>query len=168
MKPLLAIIFLCSLSLVCYSKVFVVQEKDGELHEFEVRNIKNMYFEKIDHPTFNLSKSKVSYNTDYSSICAYEFGEEWSVADWENIKDLEKSGQLDSFVATVGFGSKKNAWVERNGDQSHSKGRDYFMSFHNHNKPGHYLAHDNVDNFLFSLGSWDGKYYILCRKNNKS
>ena len=42
--------------------------------------------------------------------------------------------------------------------------RHYYISRHDGNKPAHYLAHDNIDNYTISLGSWYGNWYAVCAR----
>jgi len=42
--------------------------------------------------------------------------------------------------------------------------RDYYATRHEHNKPAGYLAHDNIDNYLISLGSWSGSRKIMASR----
>ena len=127
----------------------------------------DLIVEPSEYDGFAISESKISYGSDYKQVCKNEFGSEWEIADWEDLKTYySNGGNLNDLVEGIGFDEKINAWVTRNGDQSYSSDRDYFASFHNYNKPSGYLAHDNIDNYFLSLGSWDGSYYVLCYCEN--
>ena len=116
-----------------------------------------------EYDGFAISESKISYGSDYDQVCKNEFGSEWRIADWSELEEYYSNGaDLDKLVEGVGFDDKINAWVTRYGNQSYSSSRDYFASYHNHNKSSSYLAHDNIDNYFLSLGSWYSSYYVLC------
>lgn len=117
-----------------------------------------------EYAGFRLSSERAAYGTDYNQVCVNEFGSEWSLADWVNLVAFyEEGGNLNTLAVETDFVTKGSAWVTRNGDPDYSDTRDYFASYHNHSKPSGYLAHDNIDSYNFSLGSWDGTYYVLCK-----
>ena len=115
---------------------------------------------------FRVSSVKSDYKADHNQTCINEFGLGWEEADWTDLQNYYTSGaDMADLIISSGLDEKKSAWVTRNGDQSYSSTRDYFTSYHNHNKPDYYLAHDNIDNYFLSLGSWDGSYYVLCKND---
>jgi len=117
----------------------------------------------INTSRFLLTDNRYSYKSNYNQACLDEFGETWRQADWLDVLDYyNNGGDLQELVDTTGFADKGNGWVSRNGDNNYNSTRDYFASFHNHSKPSNYDAHDNIDNYFFSLGSWHGTYYVLC------
>nr|BDD47199.1 hypothetical protein 10 [Balneolaceae bacterium] len=166
MKKLISTIFLCLMTSITYSQNLVIELNSGETFSFNTANISSMYFSNNTPKKFAISNSKVPYGTNYNQICRDEFGIEWGIADWTDLKTFySKGGNLESLASRLDFQEKRNAWITRRGDQSYSRNRDYFASFHNHNKPSNYLAHDNINEYYFSLGSWDNTYYVLCRSN---
>ena len=53
--------------------------------------------------------------------------------------------------------------ISRNGELRWRGDRHYFFARHDHVKRADFLAHDNIDNYLLSLGSWFGKGgFALC------
>ena len=43
------------------------------------------------------------------------------------------------------------------------RGRHYFVARHDHTKREGFLAHDNIDGYHLTLGSWFGKGgFVLC------
>ena len=87
-----------------------------------------------------------------------EFGEEWEIADWNNLKILwpEYQEEMKEFFQ---YGGRVNV----NGDaQWGSTGRWYFVEDHDGSKPGFFLAHDELGGHEVSLGSWffDEAYYL--------
>lgn len=101
----------------------------------------------------------------YDSVCKKDFGNDYSIADWTELESFyANGGNLSELVSQTGL-IDASAIVSVNGDVSYSGSRDYFISYHNHNKPGNFLAHDNIDNYFISLGSWSGDRHVLCKKN---
>lgn len=103
--------------------------------------------------------------------CLKEYGNQYRIADWIDIKNAyikkDKTTLHKQFV-TLGFkhednSQSRNLAVSSRGRELYSDSRHYYISYHNHNRPGHYLAHDNINNFEVSLGSWYGSFYVLCK-----
>ena len=91
------------------------------------------------------------------------FGSEYRVADWNDLVSYHNGGG-DLIELYNGLGLTKykgSAYVKRGGNSSYSTTRYYYASRHNHNKPSYYLAHENIDNHLISLGSWYGSKIIM-------
>lgn len=102
-----------------------------------------------------------SYDT-YNQVCISEFGSNHRLADWTDLETFFSSGgNLQVLVNTIGL-DEASASVSVNGDVNYSSSRDYFVAYHNHSKPGYFLAHDNIDNYFLSLGSWTGDRFVLC------
>lgn len=118
---------------------------------------------------FKVSNTKSTYGSNHNQVCVNEFGSGWEEADWTDLENYYSGdGNMADLISSSGLDTRKNAWVTRNGDQSYSSSRDYFASYHNHNKPSGYLAHDNINNYFLSLGSWNSSYYVLCKKEGAS
>lgn len=115
---------------------------------------------------FKKTTQKVTYGSDYNQACINEFGSNWHLADWNDLKQYFSSGKdMNKLITQIDLDpNSPNAWVTRNGEKSFSNGRDYFMTYHNHIKPSHYAAHDNIDNYFISLGSWYTDQNSLCIK----
>ncbi len=116
---------------------------------------------------FKRTSQKVAYGSDYKQACIDEFGSDWALADWNDLKRYFSSGKdMKTLVSRLGLDvGNDSAWVTKDGDNSHSGSRDYYMSYHNHQKPSHYLAHENIDNYFLSLGSWYSPQHSLCIRN---
>lgn len=94
-----------------------------------------------------------------------EFGDKYRVADWVDVQAYKNNIQY--FVKKIGGmqAAESSLTVTRNGQNFFSGKRRYFITLHNHNKPSSYLAHDQIDKYYLSLGSWWGKRHVLCIKN---
>jgi len=119
-----------------------------------------------EYAGFAITSAVAPYKSDYKKCCVDEFGSNWRQADWSEIKSFyDSGGDLKKLVSEVGLDTK-SAWVTRNWVTSYSSTRDYFAAYHNHNKPSNFLAHDNIDNYFISLGSWYNSRYVLCKRTN--
>jgi len=106
-------------------------------------------------------------SSDWDAKINEIFGTEYRVADWTELKDFYSSGGdlLDLFDGLYLTNYGASVALERNGNKISSGEYYYFASRHEHNKPGYYGAHDNIDNYLISLGSWTGSRKILAVKD---
>lgn len=115
--------------------------------------------------------SGITYGTyeddsDWDEIVYGIFGPQYRVADWNDLKKYnEKDGDLLKLFDELGLTEYGNsAFITRNGEKKYSSSRYYFATRHEHNIPGSYLAHENIDNYLISLGSWNTKMRILVKR----
>ncbi|MEQ9716863.1 MAG: LamG-like jellyroll fold domain-containing protein, partial [Balneola sp.] len=118
--------------------------------------------------TADIVEEGVNWDDAVNSI----FGSNYRVADWNDLKTYHESGNnILALFDSLGL-SDYNASValKRNGNDIYSSSssltRYYFASRHEGNKPGHYLAHDNIDNFTISLGSWSGGRPLLAYRQS--
>ncbi|MCP3932367.1 MAG: hypothetical protein GY705_25120 [Bacteroidetes bacterium] len=117
---------------------------------------------------FFVTKGTYSERVSNDQACNNEYGNQMRIADWNDVKAYYNShNSMDSFFTTVamppaGSANQRNLRVSLNGSEMYSSSRHYFISRHDHNKPGYYLAHSNIDNYLISLGSWYGSMNVLC------
>ncbi|KAL4475149.1 hypothetical protein ABPG74_001845 [Tetrahymena malaccensis] len=129
-------------------------------------------FEKEFKIEFKLTKLAYDLSVaNYEDVCQKNFGSEFRVAEWDDLEDifyeLEET-KIDNFIEYLGFNCSQNDFaIKYNGNNKYSQSRFYFVSWHNHKKPDFYLAHENIDNYLLSLGSWVGSKRILCIKKLK-
>ena len=113
-----------------------------------------------------LSAEIHEYNSDWENIVLNEFGTNYRVADWNDLLNFYNSGGnlLELFDALGLTEYNSSAFLKRNGQQFYSSTRAYFASRHEHNRPSSYLAHENINNYLISLGSWYGARKIMVIK----
>ncbi len=124
--------------------------------------------EEIVSSRFALTKQTYADSSDWDAAVQAEFGSDYRVADWNDLVAYHNEGS-DLLALYDGLGMTNyghSASVTRSGDPSYSSTRYYFASRHEHSKPGHYLAHANIDNYLISLGSWSGTRKILAVRNS--
>jgi len=111
---------------------------------------------------FAISRTGVDIGSDYNKVCSNEFGSDWQVADWTDIESYHLQGKnLDDLVRGTGL---IEAWIMFEGAKSQSEDWDYFISYHNHQKPNDYFEYDDIDDSFFSLGAWFNIHPVLCKK----
>ncbi len=140
------------------------------LSEIEKANIKLIQkFEKEENLAFSqfkITKQSYSETSNFNSIINNEFGSGYRVADWNDI--LLYKNEIEKLVSELKINSKsefKSLMVTKNNEHWYGSKRHYFITFHNHKKESSYLAHDHIDSYYISLGSWYGiKQHILCIK----
>lgn len=122
--------------------------------------------DKILFSDFEVTQSLYAHNSDWDQAILTELGTQYKVADWNDLKDLYKNGgDLLSLFNNLGLTAVgTDVSLEYNGVRKYSDTRYYYATRHEHNKPSGYLAHDQIDNYLISLGSWTGTRKILAIK----
>ena len=132
--------------------------------------VKNVEFYEIGG--FKVTSGSYDETVDNNQACIAEYGNSYQIADWNDIVNYyNTSSSMDDFFTAVSMPSlgqegARSLQVSRDGNELYSSSRHYFISRHDHNKPGHYLSHANIDDHLIDLGSWDGARPVLCKGNN--
>jgi len=105
---------------------------------------------------FKITSGKYSEKENLDQMIRKEFGEEYRLADWNDI--LTFSNNIEEWADSVGFveSGEKNALLISNDGYRIWLGRQYFISRFNHSKPEHFLEHNAIDNNFVCLGSWYG------------
>lgn len=126
----------------------------------------NTSFGGIIFGDFGITDSTYDYNSDWDAICDSIFGSAYRVADWTDLENYY-SGGGDLLALYDGLGRsdyRNSVYLKRNGSQFYTSTRAYLAERHEHLLPSGWLAHDHIDNYLISLGSWYGSNYILVYK----
>jgi hypothetical protein len=111
---------------------------------------------------FGVTDETFDKNGDWNQIVESVFGSDYKVADWNDLTAYYNSNNsIENLLDGLGLEKDNSVAVTYNGNKKKSSTRWYFITRHNHAKPGYYLAHKNIDNYLLSLGSWDGNRRIL-------
>jgi hypothetical protein len=151
-------------------KSFSVTLKDDKGNESEALSFSIL---KEDSPIiagkifrkFAITNNRYDVNTDFDAICKQTFGNNYLQADWEEFKKYYNDGfSMNDLVENLNMKEYRTAYLKRNRKTSYSSRRKYFITYHNHNKPSNYLAHENINNYFLSLGSWWGNQHIMCSK----
>lgn len=115
---------------------------------------------------FKITLYKYSETENLEQAVLNEFGNNYRIADWNDIKNLEGNVNLENWADNLGIsGDTKSLMVVRNGEHFYSGNRHYFIARHDHTVPSGFLVHANVDNHFIDLGSWYGmNMRVLCKK----
>ena len=122
--------------------------------------------ENLELSDFAITQSTHEYNTDWNQIIRDEFGDDYKVADWKDLEKFhEQGGDLLALFDQLGLTAiGSDVTIKYKGVKNYEADRGYYATRHEHNKPVGYLAHDNIDNYLISLGSWSGTRKIMAIK----
>lgn len=122
--------------------------------------------EILELSDFTITQLSYEYNTDWEQLVRDEFGEDYRVADWRDLKNFhEQGGDLLALFDNLGLHQCGiDVTIKYKGVKNYTAERGYYATRHEHNKPTGYLAHDNIDDYLISLGSWSGTRKIMAFK----
>ena len=131
----------------------------------------------VSYQKFHVVAHNLDETEDLKAECKAYLGEGVRLADWNDLLAYyQAGGSMADFIAELeipleyvnpgdmeaipntGYRISRNGKLRwQNGD------RHYFFARHDHAKRADFLAHDNIDNYLLSLGSWFGKGgFALC------
>lgn len=127
-------------------------------------SIADSYLQAAHISNFVLTTHSYSEKENLEEAVRREYGNEYRIADWNDLKNIQ--GSINKLVDHLDLATTGNVFVTNNGNRFHRGGnRHFFITFHNHRKPSNYLAHDNINNYYISLGSWHNvRNRILCVK----
>ena len=119
---------------------------------------------------FRITRAKANYPEEAIAAVQNEFGNEWRIADWNDLKEAWSAHERN--IKSVFEGTEAGATiVTRNGEVQWGD-RTYFVEDHNGSRPGYFLAHDELGGHEISLGSWyiwewdgDGLRVLAIRKS---
>lgn len=141
-----------------------MQEENSEIINNAEEELSNVPRKMGD---FAITGGRYGIYEDWDAAVKEELGNGYRPLEWHELKEYYNQGsEILALFDGLGLTEYRNgAAILRNGRQRYSSTRGYFASRHEHDKPGNYLAHDHIDNYLISLGSWDGERKILARKD---
>ena len=130
----------------------------------------------VSYQKFHVVAHNLDETGDLKAECKAQLGEGVRLADWNDILAYyEAGGSMADFIAKLEIPLEyanpedlhpiPNASyrISRNGELRWNGNRHYFFARHDHVKRAGFLAHDNIDNYLLSLGSWFGRGgFALC------
>jgi len=115
------------------------------------------------YKNFIVSQNTYNYNTNLNTACKTEYGNEFKIADWNDIVSLyNKESTLNNFFNELNITTQSTYFVSLNNNEMYTSNRHYFITRHDQNKPDSYYAHSNINNYELSLGSWDSSHKIIC------
>ncbi len=122
----------------------------------------------IAYGDFGVTETVYADSSDWDQIVDDIFGSSYRVADWNDLIAFHNSGgDLLDLYDGLGMTEYQNAaFVTLAGVPNFSPTRYYYAERHEHNLPIGFLAHENIDNYLISLGSWHGNWKIFAVKTS--
>lgn len=133
----------------------VLQDNDPE-----IRNRARLIIQGIGD--FRITSENYNQKDNLEEAVKEEFGPEYKIADWQDI--LANKDNIELIIKQTQWKKDETFLVTCNGCHLfEGSERHYLVARFDHKIPKSYLAHDNIDNNLVSLGSWYGlKTRILC------
>jgi HEAT repeat protein len=102
---------------------------------------------------FGVTANAYSETADLNQAVESEFGNEYRVADWNDIKAY--SGDIKGWADRIGMKNKDYYFVTWNGKGFWNDGnRHYFITRFDGVVDSNYAVHDQIDNNTITLGSW--------------
>ena len=130
----------------------------------------------VSYQKFHVVAHNLDETEDLKAECKAFLGEGVRLADWNDILAYyREDGSMADFITELSipleYGNpgdmeaipNTSYRISRNGELRWRGDRHYFFARHDHVKRADFLAHDDIDNYLLSLGSWFGKGgFALC------
>ena len=130
----------------------------------------------VSYQKFHVVVHNLDETEDLKAECKAHLGEGVRLADWNDILAYyQAGGSIADFITELKipleYGNPEDMEaipntayrISRNGELRWQGDRHYFFARHDHVKRADFLAHDDIDNYLLSLGSWFGKGgFALC------
>jgi len=145
-----------------------------ETHHDKVQNIITNLGGDGNNPSpevdgFRFTGKKYSETDNLEQAVMDEFGNNYRIADFNDLITYAQNNDIEAWADKIGLKDEiKSLMVTYNGAHFWEGSRHYFLSRHDHNPPGSYLVHADIDNHFIDLGSWYGlNMPILCKKINK-
>jgi len=113
---------------------------------------------------FQRTASGHSWDTaDFDAVCSEAFGEEYRMADWNEIEAYISANTIDDFYEMTGMADyRSNGWVSRGGQGLQTSGRHYFIERHDGTVPSGWSVFDYIGNHDLDLGSWYNSRPVIC------
>ena len=130
----------------------------------------------VSYQKFHVVSHNLDETGDLKAECKAHLGEGVRLADWNDLLAYyQEGGSMADFITELKipleYGNPEDMEaipntayrISRNGELRWRGHRHYFFARHDHVKRADFLAHDNIDDYLLSLGSWFGKGgFALC------
>jgi hypothetical protein len=112
-----------------------------------------------------LTSRMYSETVDIQNVIRHEFGDNYTIADWEDLKAIPN---INAWISCMGLQKEQSFMVTRNGKFIYQGKRQYNVQYFPSGKvPANFLIHDKIGNKLF-LGSWYGvKWNILAIRTER-
>ena len=119
------------------------------------------------HQNFHVIAHDLDEKGNLKAVCPEKLGVGVRLADWNDLVAYhEAGGSLSELIANLKIPieapNSPQYRISMNGKLLW-RGRHYFVARHDHTKREGFLAHDNIDGYHLTLGSWFGKGgFVLC------
>ena len=119
------------------------------------------------HQNFHVIAHDLDEKGNLKAACKEKLGVGVRLADWNDLVAYhEAGGSLSDLIANLKIPieapNSPQYRISMNGKLLW-RGRHYFVARHDHTKREGFLAHDNIDGYHLTLGSWFGKGgFVLC------
>ena len=114
---------------------------------------------------FKITSGKYNEREDLDQIIRNECGDNYRLADWNDISTFSKN--IEEWADSLGLvEGEENSLLISNDGYRIWLSRQYYISRFNHKKPKDFLAHNSIDDDLICLGSWFGlnKHILAVKK----
>lgn len=147
--------------------------EDKQRNSQRLNDTKNRLEDKTDGKgitfgEFGITVEAYKDQSNWDEIVQDIFGSDYRVTDWQDLEEYHNNGgdllELFDELGLTEYGN--SAFVTRGGKRNYSSTRYYFASRHEHSRPSNYLAHENINNYLISLGSWYTTKPVMVKKVN--
>ena len=117
---------------------------------------------------FYVIEEQLNEYGDHNRECKRQLGTNYRLATWTDLKNYATSSSaITDLIAGLNWINENNLVPGHTGTTFPAVSRDgkerwgntrrhYFVSRHDHVRPSYYLAHDHINNYHLSLGSWYG------------
>lgn len=103
---------------------------------------------------YRVTANTYSETADLGEIVESQFGSEAKIADWSNLDSVVDGSSATQWAESIGLKEGEGVYVVRNGERWANDERHFFLARHDGDKPGNFMAHDQIGGNLLSLGSW--------------
>jgi len=114
---------------------------------------------------FKITSGKYNEKEDLDQVIRNEFGDQYRLADWNDILTL--SNNIEEWADSIGLAEgEENSLLISNDGYRIWLSRQYYISRFNHKKPTNYMAHGSINDHFVCLGSWLGlnKHVLAVKK----
>ena len=120
------------------------------------------------YQNFHIIAHDLDETGDLKAACKEKLGVGVRLADWNDLIAYHKAGgSLTDLLANlkipIEVADSQQYRISMNGELTWNGDRHYFVARHDHTVRAGFLAHDDIDNYHLTLGSWFGKGgFALC------
>lgn len=142
-----------------FSQTINIHLSDGSISQLNLSEIDSITFSTTSNSNslFLISEAKYNDTDNLETIVKNLYGDEYRIADWNDIVNYCNQNSPETFINSINWqvGESYSLLVTKDGNHFYNNGdRHYYITRFDHNKPGGFFAHDNIDNNYICLGSW--------------